>query len=57
MDFEVMKIKRKDRDGVNLSWSDVVAMVIAMMQVILPALIGMVIFVVLIGLVFSLFFR
>ena len=52
-----MKIKRKDRDGVNLSWSDVVAMVIAMMQVILPALIGMVIFVVLIGLVFSLFFR
>lgn len=47
--------KTKDDHRVNLPWSDVFAMIIAMMQVILPALIGMVVFIVFIGMAFSLF--
>jgi len=50
----MVKNRTKDDHRVNLPWSDVFAMVIAMMQVILPALIAMVVFVVLIGLGFSL---
>ncbi len=50
----MVKERTKDEQRVNLPWSDVLAMVIAMIQVILPALIGMVVFIIIIGLGFSL---